>query len=307
MKPKPKYSSELYRYLFDLDAQDPELLRHDFVANYRVKQYIAGDLLEVEIFPVWNTYLERRRAKAQATKENQARQNQKDARNRFIRIAHKNFMGGYHVSLTFDHCADDAEAYRAVTRYVRQLRKRSRAIGFPDIRYMYVIEYSETAERAHIHMLLADADRSAAEYLWPHGYANTKALTPNDHLLLEMTNYLQKGPRGKRRWNSSQNLEKVFPRTSDKRLSKRKVTQLVNDAVAEGRTIFEAMNPGYRLIEPIEPRYSQFVAGAYLHVRMRRVYSEPDSRTPKARAPAPTPAYACVRGPSVRPPGQKKE
>lgn len=83
------YSSEAYAYLFDRDAgSGGELphLRHDAVHNYRTRTVKAGRTLEVEIYPVWKTRAEARRAKARKSREAQKRQNAKNARRKLIQI-----------------------------------------------------------------------------------------------------------------------------------------------------------------------------------------------------------------------------
>lgn len=279
-----EYSSELYRYLFDLDASGmPEKkLRNGLVGNYRTKRIQSGDLLEYEIYPIWNTYAEFRKAKSRETTESQKRQNAKDAAKRFGRKVHANFSDGCHVSLTYDHCATEAEACHDAVLYIRRLRRQARKAG-QEIKYMYVVEWSENAERAHIHMFIVGADRDACEAAWPHGFVNADRLRKNDKLLTEICAYLTKGPRGRRRWNCSKNLEEPKQKTSDKILSRRKVAKICADCATDGQSLFEELNPGFRLIEPIEPKYSEYVAGAYIYVRMRR--DAPDNRTPKGARP----------------------
>ena len=69
------YSSSKYEFLFDRSEEITESaferLKHRNVFRYRARTIKAGDILEVEIFPIWNTQNEVRKAKKAATKEAQ--------------------------------------------------------------------------------------------------------------------------------------------------------------------------------------------------------------------------------------------
>lgn len=53
------YSSAKYEFLFDRSEEITEAaferLRHRNVFRYRARTIKAGDVLEVEVFPIWNT------------------------------------------------------------------------------------------------------------------------------------------------------------------------------------------------------------------------------------------------------------
>ena len=69
------YNSAKYEFLFDLSGENTERafdrFRHRNVFRYRTRTIKAGNVLEVEIFPIWNTQNEVREAKKHTTREAQ--------------------------------------------------------------------------------------------------------------------------------------------------------------------------------------------------------------------------------------------
>ena len=57
---------------------------------------------------------------------------------------------------------------------------------------------------------------------------------------------------------------------SDRKVSRRRASMVARDVEWNGKEIFEAIYPGYRLMDPPAVRYSDYVAGAYIYARMRR-------------------------------------
>lgn len=86
-----------YEFLFDLSGENTERafdrFRHRNVFRYRTRTIKAGNVLEVEIFPIWNTQNEVREAKKHTTREAQKNLNDKNAKRssfgRSMRISRK--------------------------------------------------------------------------------------------------------------------------------------------------------------------------------------------------------------------------
>ena len=89
------YNSAKYEFLFDLSGENTERafdrFRHRNVFRYRTRTIKAGNVLEVEIFPIWNTQNEVREAKKHTTREAQKNLNDKNAKKKFIRKINANF------------------------------------------------------------------------------------------------------------------------------------------------------------------------------------------------------------------------
>lgn len=89
------YNSAKYEFLFDLSGENTERafdrFRHRNVFRYRTRTIKAGNVFEVEIFPIWNTQNEVREAKKHTTREAQKNLNDKNAKKKFIRKINANF------------------------------------------------------------------------------------------------------------------------------------------------------------------------------------------------------------------------
>ncbi len=136
----------------------------------------------------------------------------------------------------------------------------------------------------HHHMLLSgfpEELRTEIERLWDYGYCNADRLQPNDKGIAEVANYIARqegsanGAHTKkydRSWTGSRNLKKPKVTTSDTRLSRRRVGQIAEDVRLSGKAIFEKIYPDYRVVEWPEVTVSEFTAGAYIRVKLRRKY-----------------------------------
>lgn len=105
---------------------------------------------------------------------------------------------------------------------------------------------------------------------------NSRGLTRCERLRLRddgaarLANYLCKQKWTGWCFSHSRNLKVPEPRISDRKISRRRLSMIAADVMKNGRGIFEALYPGYRVVELPEVRFSDFVAGAYIYARMRR-------------------------------------
>ena len=132
------YNSAKYEFLFDLSGENTERafdrFRHRNVFRYRTRTIKAGNVLEVEIFPIWNTQNEVREAKKHTTREAQKNLNDKNAKKKFIRKINANFTEeDLCVTLTYSNgfVPDEEQARR-------------------DIRNLSLIHISEPTRQAEI-------------------------------------------------------------------------------------------------------------------------------------------------------------
>lgn len=79
------HSSERYMQLFTDTASGAIATNHTAVGRYRCKTIKAGKMLECEIFPIWNTANEVRKAKHHITRAEQIALNERNARKRLER------------------------------------------------------------------------------------------------------------------------------------------------------------------------------------------------------------------------------
>ena len=57
---------------------------------------------------------------------------------------------------------------------------------------------------------------------------------------------------------------------SDRKISRRRAAMIARDVQYRGREILEQIYPGYRL-ESCEVKFSNFVSGAYIYARLRKI------------------------------------
>ena len=275
------YSAERYEALFEqpngIEGAD-NVLRADEPGRYRCKTIKHGDQLDVEIYPVWQTAAENRKAKAALTRAAQAKQNEKNARKRLVRKINTNFTAeDLELTLTYDgdHVPDLEGARRDMQNYIRRVKRWRKAHGLPEIKYVYVIEYAGAdggPKRVHHHVIMSSMDRDAAEELWGKGRANSARLQPDENGLEGIARYITKSlPRFKseKRWICSKNLKEPTVTVADTKISRPKAARLAHDAEAYGKDLFEHLYPGY-ILNDVEVKTSAYVAGAYIYAKMRR-------------------------------------
>lgn len=287
------YSSAKYEFLFDRSEEITEAaferLRHRNVFRYRARTIKAGDVLEVEVFPIWNTQNEVRRAKKAATREAQRNLNDKNAKKRLIRKINANFSEeDLCVTLTYKNgfVPDEEQARRDIRNYIRRVRDWRRKNGLPELKYVYVIEYGGGGgrrKRVHHHVILSGMDRDVAEALWQgRGWANSRRLQPDDYGLEALARYMTKEPNGGKRWAASRNLVDPKITEADTKISRRKVEQMAEDFEDMPAEIFGKLFPEYAFND-CTVKYSTFVAGAYIYARMHRRPDPPPRERERGR------------------------
>lgn len=298
-----RFTAERYESLFDIDVR-PEAergtdrlwwrrkLEHNTVELiYRTKRIICGDYLELESYPVWKWQKEATRArKARVTEEAQMNQNRKDSRKKMIRLTNTNFgEGDLFATLTYrgEQPSTAEEARRDMQAFIRRLKRRREKQGLPPLKYIYTIEYAQDGrkKRVHHHVVLSGMDRDAVEAIWEKGRANTHKLQPDEYGLEGLARYMVKGDRSKneRMFSYSRNLKQPRIFRSDQKICKRDVEYgCVDEAAIREKVERDKRNEGY-VINDISIKRSEFVAGAYVHVRLRR--AKPKGKHPAGSGP----------------------
>lgn len=224
-------------------------------------------------------------------------------------LTETNFVpGDLHITATYgdDGWADmdkghpDPEMYardrdmakREVRNYLRRVKRLLKRNGadLNDWRWICVtvtkVDRREHdppyPDRHHHHILMhgvPESLRTDVEKLWPYGYCNADRMQPRkDKGLADLAQYVarQEGSAnglrgGERSFSCSKNIKRPEVRTSDRKLSRRRVMQMAADVRQRGREIFEALYPGYRVVpDEVSVKLSDFVAGAYIYAKMRK-------------------------------------
>lgn len=284
------YSGENYEFLFDrseeLTADAFERLRHKNVFRYRTKTIKSGNILEVEIFPIWNTRSEAARAKKHKTRQAQKNLNEKNAKKKLIRKINANFTeDDLCVTLTYkDNVPDEEQARRDIRNYIRRVREYRRKHGLTELKYVYVIEFGGKdgrRKRVHHHVVMSGMDRDVAESLWRgRGWANARRLQPDDNGLEALARYMTKETNNGKRWCASRNLVEPKETVADTKISKRNVEKMAEDFENAPAIILSKLFPEYDFND-CSVKYSEFVAGAYIQAKMHRKITRKINKTNK--------------------------
>ena len=262
------------------------------------------------IFTRWPAGV-KREVKRKATKETMKELNRRNRIRKIARLIDANFTeAGFFCTLTYDYPVEDyglinvddvidfyqqrglPEEMQDVRRDVRRLlaKIRRRLKKGAALKWLYRIEETHKGvpfgfpPKFHAHMVIEaeGLTREMIERLWEHG------LTTTNHLELKrkggpsIAGYINKGkndredaewdsaPNGGRWWSHSRNLKEPKATVSDRKVSRRRACLIAADMVRNGREIMEKLYPGYRLMD-IEVKYSDFMNGVFIYVRMRRL------------------------------------
>ncbi len=285
------YEAAFRQSLEDIDEFFVKALReHNRKMVYALKEIIAGDQLEIEIYPEFGK-MEDVPEEGRIKKDNSAAQrklNDKNSRKNLERLINTNFgRDGIWITLTYsrgNEPADMEEARKDMQNYIERLRYRRRKRGLPAIRYVYVIEYSpECKIRFHHHLVMdGDLDQDTVEKAWKLGKRNeTRRLEPDEYGLTGMAKYITKEPnrkKGEKRWSCSTNLRKPkIRKVHSKRPAAgqgtyKAIEKYVDGFVKDRGTVEEQMRkwyPDYTYTDS-EVLYNGVNRMFYVRARMRR-------------------------------------
>ena len=118
---------EIYAHA-DIDPDGLQLLNDRHIVKYRTKTIKSGDILECEIYPIWDTRSSMSRAKStKESREAQKRLNYKNAIKTAVRLVNANFTDNdYWATFTYDEkhlpkSVEDAE--KQLQKFIRRLRE----------------------------------------------------------------------------------------------------------------------------------------------------------------------------------------
>lgn len=255
-----------------------QALRDPHIVRYRTKTIKSGNMLEVEIYPIWDTHTSTTRArKLKESREAQKNLNYKNAIKNVVRLVNANFTDG-DVWATFTYNEDKlpksrTAAERELTKYIRRLKYYAEKHGLPPLKYVYWTEYNDDPKkdkiRIHHHIVTNFRNRDVMEDLWRNGGRNrTRRLYADENEYEGMTRYCMKDPKGAKRYVASKNLKKPQITVADHKFTRRKVNRIYNGDT-DPRQTFETLYKGYKMTS-IYGKTSEYVSGAYLYVKMHK-------------------------------------
>lgn len=259
-----------------------EFLEDRHIVRYRAKTIRSGDIVECEVYPIWNTRSSLSRAKKmKKSREAQRSLNERNAKKKVYRLINANFSDNdIWATFTYDnkHLPKSAEeAGREMAKYIRRLRRYAAKHGFPPLKYVYVTEFEDDPlkkkKRIHHHIVMNFPDRDVAERLWAGGARrNTRRLQRDESGYEGLGRYIMKDPRGTKHYVCSQNLIKPTVTFADFKFSRKKVKRLAMGE-ADPEEEFRRLYRGCRLTA-FEARESEYVSGYYIYAKMLRIQRE---------------------------------
>ena len=254
------------------------------------------EIAEVMIYPsFYNRADMPHTKKKRETKPSQKNLNDKNARRYFTQTANLNFGSdpeALHVTATYSgkYLPDTVEqAEQEATNFLRRVQYRRKKEGLPPLKYMIVTAYttkrnSETPVRIHHHIIMnGGLDRDVVEDLWRKrrrkgqkkgdkiGFCNADRLQADENGIAALCTYLVKQGCGKKRWNSSHNLERPYSRTNDGKYNRRQIEKWAKEHPP--REFWEKKYPGWTLTDDdygVQYEYNDFTGWAvYLKLRKK--------------------------------------
>lgn len=254
------------------------------------KIYCGKQYMEVDIYPQTKagTLPRGRRKKKQVSAPKQRNLNDKNAKRYFTQLFNTNFGEcDLHVTCTYGKLPDTIEeGEKEATNYIRRIAHRRKKEGLPPLKYILITEYKTgedgtTPVRMHHHIVMnGGLDRDAVEELWRKprkkgekkgeriGFVNADRLKPDDSGLEALARYLMKNPKGKKRWSSSQNLERPEYRINDRKYTRRQVERIVRDEI-DNQDYWQKKYPGWTLTK-CKPEYNE-ITGWAIYLKLRKV------------------------------------
>lgn len=268
---------EVYAYE-DTSDDRLQLLGDKNIVKYRTKTIKSGDVVECEVYPIWNSKASLSRApKSKKSRPSQKNLNDKNALKYVIRLVNANFtdkdIWGTFTYETRKLPKSVEDADKTFSNFIRRLKYYADKHGFPPVKYVYWTEFESDEKkgkhRVHHHIITNFPDRDVAEKLWRNGArTQTRRLQADESGYEGAVRYCMKDPKGTKKYKASKNLQKPIVTIADTKFTRRKVERIVRGE-ENSIDIFEKLYPGYDMIH-YEHKLSEYVTGAYLYVKMSR-------------------------------------
>lgn len=254
------------------------VLEDRHIIKYRAKTIKSGNVLEVEIYPIWDTHTSTTRARrTKESRDAQKRLNHKNATKNVIRLVNANFTDSdFWGTFTYESRKlpkSLPDAQKEMSKFIRRLKYHAERKGYPPLKYVYVTEFENDAQkskiRVHHHIVTNFPDRDVMEDLWKNGGRNnTRRLVADDSGYEGLSRYIMKDPKGAKRYVASKNLTKPQITIADCKFTRRKVNRLYAEKI-DRRAVFEKLYKGYQMTQ-FYGKTSEYVSGAYLYVKMKK-------------------------------------
>jgi hypothetical protein len=149
MKKKHKdYDYEsIYSKLLREETREEKIedLRMNSNYVYMRKKVTSGDMVEIEVYPIWKCKHNMTRSKQKnESKESQKKLNKKNSEKKVIRLINTNFeKDDLFITLTYEdgYLPDEKTARKDIQNYIRRLKRYREKNGLPELKYIYSIGF----------------------------------------------------------------------------------------------------------------------------------------------------------------------
>ena len=125
--------------------------------GYRRRTTVSGPRIDAEVIPVFGRQMRGalRKAKSQMTREAQQKANDARSRLRLIQLVEANFTEkDLSIGLSYGGKAPTPERIdKDLQNFFAKIRRRRKARGLPELKYIYTIEGDQDGQRERIHSL----------------------------------------------------------------------------------------------------------------------------------------------------------
>lgn len=214
-------------------------------------EFIAGDYADVLIYPEYREQPQRgRRKKWRPSSEDQQLRNDIYAELHFKGLVHANFTErDCKVEFTYsnEHNPEtEKQARRDFTNYVRRDKAYRVRHGLPPLDYLYTIERGAQKGRYHIHAIMRGGLAEEIQGIWGKGIVRvTKLLFNQQTGLADLSAYMCKSGKYKRRWTSSKGLKQPVRVDKPNFTTQKKAREIA--ASPDDRQAIETLFPGWRV------------------------------------------------------------
>lgn len=259
----------------DTPEERMELMRHKG-GKMRLKTIKSGDILEAEIYPVWDNTARIATKRVKRSSEDERKYYDTKRKKYLARLINTNFTDlDVWATLTYRNGelpASIEAAEHELEKFFRRLSYYAKKHNLPSIKYIAVTEeLSRDGEvtRVHHHIFINFRDRDTLERIWGHDdRPNTRRLHADENGYDGAAHYTLKNIKGKKSYRYSQNLKKPTEYIADSKITARTATEMaVNRQYCE--TKLQKLYKGYELVS-VSVRTSEFVSGFYIYSKFRK-------------------------------------
>lgn len=272
----------------ETDFLDPQFWKNQSTSinvgssGYRTKTIMAGNHLEVIVYPIYVRIKGKRTEKENdEVLERKRKYNIKNSKRRLVRLLEANFSDrDWFVTLTYDGKSPDYDRVHAdLENFIEKIKRRRKKLRRGKLKYIAVIE-GDSSTKMHIHLIMNKGlDRDIIEACWKkgmttitriHGQPGYEAL--GNYFAKKEHDNGKNGEYRNRKWSHSQKLKTPKERVDDTRAKNafvRNIGYKMHRDLSELKSVLERQYKNYYYVDG-EVKYSDYNAGVIIRAVLRR-------------------------------------